>query len=429
MARRGDLARGAELLRWSREPGALLLADLAGIALGDAVPDEQAIATAPVPAYGHVARRLLDGIRESVTGRSEAALATLLAAADAAEATGTGHLLPDSPAALTATVALHAGEFDLAHGVLTRAPDSGRHLLLLGWTAMLRGDLAAAEARRAAVRARSGRLSPRDELFLRTLELGLARRADAPESARRHWIGAYEAMMRQPVDLFSLLPLGELLIAAARVDEDFRVAAHREDAFALLARHGTPPLWSTWPHWSVFHAAVVSGDEEAARGALRNLERSGGGRLATALAGAGSEWLSVLAGEIAVDSVLAEAERLHRAGLSWDATRLVGQAAIRATDRTAMMTLLRAVKRFPTSTAGHADPTVTALAEPPALTPRERDIGRLVVEGYTYREIGNLLYISGKTVEHHMARIRGKLGASDRRTTTALLSGLLGEAG
>ncbi|MFD5094675.1 helix-turn-helix transcriptional regulator, partial [Amycolatopsis thailandensis] len=59
-------------------------------------------------------------------------------------------------------------------------------------------------------------------------------------------------------------------------------------------------------------------------------------------------------------------------------------------------------------------------------TPRESDIGRLVVDGHTYREIGELLHISGKTVEHHMARIRAKLGAQDRRTTTALLSGILG---
>ncbi|WP_219145490.1 helix-turn-helix transcriptional regulator [Amycolatopsis sp. TNS106] len=63
------------------------------------------------------------------------------------------------------------------------------------------------------------------------------------------------------------------------------------------------------------------------------------------------------------------------------------------------------------------------------MTPRETDIGRLVVDGHTYREIGERLHISSKTVEHHMARIRGKLGATDRRTITALLGNLLGKAG
>lgn len=125
------------------------------------------------------------------------------------------------------------------------------------------------------------------------------------------------------------------------------------------------------------------------------------------------------------DAVLAAAEQLHRAGLRWDAARLAGQAAIRATDRTAMVTLLRAAKRF--SAGGTATPTTTDTAAATTLTPRERDIGLLVVEGHTYREIGEQLHISGKTVEHHMARIRGKLGVTGRRTIATVLRGMLGE--
>lgn len=420
IARRGDLARGAELLRWSGEPGARRLADLAGIALGEARPGEPDDA-GPLPAYGHVAGQLLDGIRESVSGRPEAALATLLAAADSAAATGTGHLLPDSPAALAALVALHAGEFDLAHGVLTRATGGDRHTLLLGWTAMLRGDVATAAAHRAAVR---GPLAPRDELFLHTLELGLARRGDTPDAVRARWAAAYEAMMRQPVDLFTLLPLGELLVAAARVEESFRVTSHSARAVALLERLGSPALWSAWLHWSMFHAAVVTGDRETARRALRPFG-SATGRLVPALAAAGDVWLAVFDGAIDAGTVLAAAEQLHRAGLRWDAARLAGQAAIRATDRTAMVTLLRAAKRF--SAGVTPEPATANPAAATTLTPRERDIGRLVVDGHTYREIGEQLHISGKTVEHHMARIRGKLGVSDRRTIATLLRGMLGE--
>ncbi|MFJ1768508.1 LuxR C-terminal-related transcriptional regulator [Amycolatopsis sp. NPDC088138] len=389
-------------------------------ALGEVRPGEPDGA-GPLPAYGHVAGQLLDGIRESVSGRPEAALATLLAAADSAAATGTGHLLPDSPAALAALVALHAAEFDLAHGVLTRAGGGDRHSLLLGWTAMLRGDLAAAETHRAAVR---GPLAPRDELFLHTLELGLARRSDTPDAVRARWPAAYEAMMRQPVDLFTLLPLGELLVAAARVEEGSRVAAHRARAVALLERLGAPALWSTWPAWSMFHAAVITGDTETARDALTPL-KTAAGRLAPALAAAGDVWLAVLGGTVDADAVLAGAELLHRAGLRWDAARLAGQAAIRVTDRTAMVTLLRAAKRFSSGITGEAATAASA----PALTPREQDIGHLVVAGHTYREIGEKLHISGKTVEHHMARIRGKLGVTDRRTIATLLRGMLGEPG
>ncbi|WP_290057655.1 helix-turn-helix transcriptional regulator, partial [Amycolatopsis solani] len=338
---------------------------------------------------------------------------------------GTGHLLPDSPAALAALVAVHAAEFDLAHGVLTRAAGSERRTLLLGWTAMLRGDLAAAAVHSTAVRTGNVPLTPRDELFLRALELGLARRSDTPDAVRAHWATAYEAMMRQPVDLFTLLPIGELLVAAARVEEDSRVASHRARAVALLQRLESPALWSTWLHWSMFHAAILAGDHGTARRTLQPLEAAPG-RLASALTDAGEVWLAVLGGSVDSETVLAGAERLRRAGLRWDAARLAGQAAIRATDRIAMVTLLRAAKRFSSGATGEpaAGPATAAV---PALTPRERDIGRLVVAGHTYREIGELLHISGKTVEHHMARLRGKLGVTDRRTIATLLRGMLSE--
>ncbi|MET8846043.1 LuxR C-terminal-related transcriptional regulator [Amycolatopsis sp. NPDC004625] len=427
IARRGDLARGAELLRWSADPGAARLADLAAIALGETIDDFPDAAADPVAAYGHVATQLLQGIRESVSGRPDAALATLLSAADLAAATGTGDLLPDTPAALTALVALHTAEFDLAHGVLERAGGGERHTLLLGWIAMLQGDLATAEARRTEVRRSDVRLTPRDELFLHGLELGVARRGGTPENVRQHWRTAYEAMMRQPVDLFALLPLGEVLVAAARIDEGYRVTVHRDRAFALLDRHGSPVVWSAWLHWAAFHAAVVCGDSDTARKALRPLAATTEpGRLVPALAAAGSQWLAVLDGSVEVEAILAAAQLLNRAGLRWDAARLAGQAAVRATDRTAMVTLLRAAKQFPVGSTAAA-PAASAAAEPPALTPRERDIGRLVVAGHTYKEIGEQLHISGKTVEHHVARVRAKLGVSDRRTLATLLTGMLGE--
>ncbi|GLY44478.1 helix-turn-helix transcriptional regulator [Amycolatopsis sp. NBRC 101858] len=427
IARRGDLAHGAELLRWSGDPGAQRLADLAEIALGQVVPDDEP-PSPPLSAYAHVAGRLLEGIRTSVSRRPDAALATLLGAADSAAATSVDHLLPDSPAALAAFVALHAGEFELAHGVLTRARADERHTLLLGWTALLAGDLGAAAAHRMAVRRQEVVLAPRDELLLRGLELGLARRGETPAAVRGHWNTAYEAMMRQPVDLFTLLPLGELLVAAARLGEGFRVAMHHDRARALLERHGSPPLWTTWLTWSAFHAAIAGGDPETARRSLTSFDPAAG-RLGPALAAAGQEWLAVLDGTVEPDRVLVTADSLYRAGLRWDAARLAGQAAIRLTDRAAMVSLLRAAKRFTHGTSVPEERVAVTPAEPPVLTTREREIGRLLVAGHIYREIGEQLHISGKTVEHHVGRIRAKLGVTDRRTLTTVLSGLLGDDG
>ena len=49
-----------------------------------------------------------------------------------------------------------------------------------------------------------------------------------------------------------------------------------------------------------------------------------------------------------------------------------------------------------------------------ALTPREREIVKLVAEGHTTDEIASTLVISKRTVEHHRSHILEKLGMRDR---------------
>ncbi len=48
------------------------------------------------------------------------------------------------------------------------------------------------------------------------------------------------------------------------------------------------------------------------------------------------------------------------------------------------------------------------------LTPREREVLQHIARGYTYREIGDQLYISPKTVEHHVSSVLRKLQLSNR---------------
>ena len=55
------------------------------------------------------------------------------------------------------------------------------------------------------------------------------------------------------------------------------------------------------------------------------------------------------------------------------------------------------------------------------LSPREREVARAVLDGHTHREIGTRLYISAKTVEHHVARIRQKLGTTTRAELLAAI--------
>jgi DNA-binding NarL/FixJ family response regulator len=57
----------------------------------------------------------------------------------------------------------------------------------------------------------------------------------------------------------------------------------------------------------------------------------------------------------------------------------------------------------------------------PALSEREQQVAALVVAGLTYKQVADRLYLSAKTVEHHMARMRQRLGCTDRRDLLAQL--------
>ncbi|WP_324275197.1 hypothetical protein [Blastococcus brunescens] len=174
-----------------------------------------------------MAQGVLESIRSgpSTAETAATALSTLTRAAALLEPVGRTALLMDTPAALAALVALHTGELDSAESVLERAiaadvggpPARPRHQLLLAWVAMLRGRPATAAQRMAEAQAGRDRPEPRDELFLRALEVGLARRASDLPALLRAWARAREAVLRHPVDLFTLLPLGELVVAAARL--------------------------------------------------------------------------------------------------------------------------------------------------------------------------------------------------------------------
>src|SRR2546423_1194402 len=85
---------------------------------------------------------------------------------------------------------------------------------------------------------------PRDRLFWVALELGLARREGDLAALRRTWVNAGQAVLRHPVDLFTLLPLGEFAICAARLGDHDRMAPHLAEADALLARLDAPALWT-----------------------------------------------------------------------------------------------------------------------------------------------------------------------------------------
>jgi DNA-binding CsgD family transcriptional regulator len=63
------------------------------------------------------------------------------------------------------------------------------------------------------------------------------------------------------------------------------------------------------------------------------------------------------------------------------------------------------------------------------LSDREREVAELLLLGMPYRDIGGQLFISAKTVEHHVARIRRRLGAESRSEMLSMLRAMLAPQG
>ncbi len=380
------------------------------------------------------------GMLTTITGTSTAALSQLARATVLLEPAGETVLLPDTPAALTAVVALQCGELTVADSTLRRAvaaklggrPAHPRHLLLHGWMAMVRGKLDV--ARRTLDRAaRQGALEPRDEVVAAALAVGLARRDGDAAALGSAWRRARCALVRYPIDLYTLQPLGELAVAAAQCSELESVMPHLKEAENLLDRLGNPVLWAVPLHWYELHAAIAAQQlSESQRHTAALTDAASSSPYAAVLATAASSWLQVLSGEIDPEAVQTAARRLHGVGLAWDAAQLASQAATRTTDRKAMATLLTCARSLygslpsgPDSPPGSGEeldaaPVPAAAGSGPVearsiLSERELEVGQLILAGLTHKQIGERLFISAKTVEHHMARIRQRLGVGSRK--------------
>jgi DNA-binding CsgD family transcriptional regulator len=457
-AQRGMLARGADVYRWlgsTRTGPSAPLAAVALVGCGDR-PGAEAVfrADAPPASPTLLAAALAQtgkGILQSLGADPHQGVQMLIHASDMLNAAGAALPLPETPAALAALMALHSGEPDLAETICRSAAAAGqggdtaqpRLFLLQAWSAMMQDRLDDARlAINEASKANHWPLAPRDEFLCSALEVGLARRnGDFPELIKA-WERAREATLHTAVDLYSLLPWGELLIAAARLRESRRITPYLNEAWDLLERLGNPPLWAVPVHWSAVQAALLNeSPADLAPHAAALARAAGQSHLAAVLAAAGKAWVTVLAERFHPDDVETAARGLGGVGMPWEGARLAGHAAARANERKDMMRLLSCARDLhpQASSAGtaaaaapesrHAPPAETANGLQPdggGLSEREKEVARLVLDGKTYREIGEAIYISPRTAEHHIARMRRRLGAENRSDLMAKLRLALG---
>ncbi|CAA9589630.1 MAG: hypothetical protein AVDCRST_MAG88-4621, partial [uncultured Thermomicrobiales bacterium] len=231
-AQRGMLSRGAEVYRWLGEGRAGSSAALAAVTMigsGDlegAVRMLEGSAPGGSPTLRAVSVALMArGVHDSLGSSPAQALPGLIRASDMMTASGQRVPLPDLPAALAALAALSSGELELAESVLEAALAGGqggpaaypRLKLLRAWTALQQDKPEEARSFAAEAVSAPGALAPRDDFFLAALEVALARRTGDVPALVGAWQRAREGILRVSIDLYLLLPLGELLVAGARL--------------------------------------------------------------------------------------------------------------------------------------------------------------------------------------------------------------------
>jgi DNA-binding CsgD family transcriptional regulator len=443
----GNTGQAAELFGWlGPHPDAVVgaAASIVLVSTGDVASARDALRpkdAGPPTMAARATRSLAEGLLLTLDQPYPDAMAKLGQAIAAEQSIA--QAIPDSPAALVTLAAIHGGDPVRARSVIGRAVRAGadtlferRHLLLSGWIKMQDGQLTSASAD---VAAAGAELHRRDALWAAALQTAIARRNGDPGALQKHWYAAMEVLADCSVDLFALLPLGELWVAAARMRQVDQLRHSLRQAFGLLESLSNPTLWSVPLHWAGVHAGILANSPEAVAPHGQALSGAVDSALARALSGAGRTWLRVLADQVDADEVTAAARALSRVGLTSDATRLAGQAALQTPEGRVSGAMLQLARDLKLSTGAVETLSETTDAEPstgrPAapsrpttgsqLSDREREVAELLLLGLPYRDIGSQLFISAKTVEHHVARIRRRLGAGSRSEMLSMLRATL----
>jgi len=343
--------------------------------------------------------------------------------------------------AIDALCRLWTGDHDVAERALTRLVEANRAagavtplalpLAVLATLHIRRGDLALAaacaeESNEIAETGLSGGFVA--TLSLAAVAMVAAHRGDAetcePAAARMLRLG--EEMELPSTLACAEQALGQL--ALGRGDAE-RAAVHCRAALDQTAAHGTRDPAFLFSHADLIEALVRLDRAEEARPVLAELEAgaelTGGAwsRAAVhrcrALLGPEEEIDANLAAALAAHADpampfeaartrLAIGERLRRARRRADARPLLTEARDAFTVAGARGWSERAASELAASGS-----SITAVPAD-SLTSRERDVCELVAAGRTNREVAAALFLSPRTVEHHLRTAYRKLGVRSR---------------
>jgi DNA-binding CsgD family transcriptional regulator len=380
-------------------------------------------------------------------GRARALLAEHEPALRTWDPTAPGHEV----LAVAGLCRLWLGDHDVAEAALTRLVEADRAagaasvlalpLAVLATLHLRRGDLAraAACADEAAEIAETG---------LGGFGLTLALAAVAMVAAHRGDGATCERAAGRMLSLGSDLELTSTLAAAEQALGQLQLgrgdaagaAAHLTRALAHVHAHGTRDPAFLFTHADLVEALVRSGRAADAAPVLAELE-AGAELTGGAWARAAVERCRGLLGpdaelDVRLDAALAAhadppmpfeaartrlalGERLRRARRRAAARPQLAAARDAFADMGAVTWAERAVREL----AAAGGPGSADAAAAGGLTARERDVCDLVVGGATNREVAAALFLSPRTVEHHLRTAYRKLGVRSRTELVALRLG------
>ena len=339
---------------------------------------------------------------------------------------------------LAVTVLAAGGDDHAAQLVLGGLPGrpTSRRELLAAWLRLRTGHLA--EAKEALTAAARTPVLRRNAVLGAAVTVGLARRTGTDHAMAGTWQRVAPVVAGADVELFLLDAWGELSVGAQLARRFVPSTTDRDaiaDAMRAAVRRAGSPWWAaaTEHRWRLERAiaaatpdagaadvAAAAGAAAAAAAALAELAAAH-----PALAGPAADaatWADVVAGRVCARTVAATSTRLVAAGRRWEAAQLCRAAVARTSDAAVAREVTgvgRALRSAPAPAAGRAAGL---------LSDREREVGALVIDGLTHKEIGARLYISPKTVEQHVARLRQKLSVANRATLVAALRDCLAES-
>jgi DNA-binding NarL/FixJ family response regulator len=141
------------------------------------------------------------------------------------------------------------------------------------------------------------------------------------------------------------------------------------------------------------------------------------GRLAALAAGADSPLITAYSAHAAastVDELVVVAERFVELGMSLLAAEAYTQAAAMEESAGRRVAQASRATKLLATCPGARTPITASLVLPPELTRREREVAGLAARGLPNRTIAELLSISVRTVETHLATAYGKLKITSR---------------